>query len=164
MSYNRTFKTPQQNNFASDYISKKKAKTVYADCVNKAKNGRRKNINTSELLYHKNTRPDFSGKSMGIYRGDVWVSKNECLIGAHSYDALLTVTKGKWLETPPASPLVNSTGDLWYGQFAVGDYRYAPPLVTAWQGSSTLSSNASADPTENFSQCDIAKGKEYQGK
>ena len=131
MSYYRTFKTPANKNNSSDRIEKLKAKTIYNECVDRANVGG---------VYHKNSRPDGSGKDMGTYRGNVYISsENKCLVGADSYDSLLSVSKGKYLSTPPQSDLEMSTADLWYGQFAITNYNkngHNPnPVVVPYQGS-----------------------------
>ena len=132
MSYYRTFKMPTNKNNSSDRIEKLKAKTIYSECVDRANNG-------NGGLYYKNSRTDGSGKPMGTYRGNVYISDDKCLVGADSYESLLSVSKGKYLTTPPPSDLESNTSDLWYSQFAITTYDNTnmPDVILPYQGSST---------------------------
>lgn len=129
MSYYRTFKTQVQNNSSSDRTAIIKSKTIYSECTDRANNGG---------TYIKNTKKDGTGKPMGTYNGGIYISPSKCLIGAQSYDSLLSVTKGKYLTTPPQAPLENNTFDIWYSQFSVTDYTnpdLTPVVIEAVQGS-----------------------------
>lgn len=126
---NKFFDTPEPNLFASDYISQKKAKTIYAGAVNLAQNG-------GEL--HKKTP---SGKKLGTYIGAIKTTniKNaninspntrNSLVYADSYEDLLNVVKGKYLLTPPPSSDLATQfspigGQLYYGNFYATDYNLA---------------------------------------
>ena len=84
MAFRNCFKNPNEDLNSGQHISRKKAKTIYKGAVNLATNGG---------VYHKKTK---SGQNKGIYIGDVNISRdgNKCLIGATSYDTLLSVTNG----------------------------------------------------------------------
>jgi hypothetical protein len=151
MSYYRTFKTPVDKNNSSDRISKLKAKTIYNECVDRANAGG---------IYHKNSRPDGSGKYMGTYRGNVYISsENKCLVGADSYDTLLSVSKGHYLSTPPQANLEMNTGDLWYGQFAITKYNNIDPsqspVVVPYQGADASKSNKITYDCNDISSCPL---------
>ena len=91
------------------YTSRKKARTIYRGGLDLAKNGG---------VYHKST----NGQQKGTYVGDVKVSQNgtNCLNGASSYETLLSVTQGKYLESPDTFDL-RTTSDIWTGNLYVMD-------------------------------------------
>lgn len=74
---NRAFESPRQNSFSSDYINKKKCRTVYKDVLNKTKHYNCKNQNN-------------------IYINPI----TKCLKGAQNHTELLNVTKGYYYEKP----------------------------------------------------------------
>ena len=91
------------------YTSRKKARTIYRGGLDLAKHGG---------VYHKST----NGQQKGTYVGDVKVSQNgsRCLNGASSYETLLSVTQGKYLESPDTFDL-RTTSDIWTGNLYVMD-------------------------------------------
>ena len=92
MAFRNCFKSLNEDLNSGQHISRKKSKTIYNGAVNLANNGG---------VYHKKTS---LGQNRGTYVGDVNISRdgNKCLIGATSYDTLLSVTNGKYLEQPPS--------------------------------------------------------------
>jgi len=90
MAYRNCFKTQSDDLNGGQYIGRKKAKTIFKASVDLANNGG---------VYHKTTP---SGQNKGTYVGDVNISRDgkKCLIGATSYETLLSVTNGKYLEQP----------------------------------------------------------------
>lgn len=90
MAFRNCFKNPNEDLNSGQHINRKKAKTIYKGAVNLANNGG---------VYHKKTK---LGQYRGTYIGDVNISRDEhkCLLGATSYDTLLSVTTGKYLEQP----------------------------------------------------------------
>ena len=91
------------------YTSRKKARAIYRSSRDLANNGG---------VYHKST----NGQNRGTYVGDVKISQDgsKCLIGASSYDSLLTVTQGKYLESPDSFDL-RTNSDIWTGNLYVLD-------------------------------------------
>ena len=91
------------------YTSRKKARAIYMSSRDLANNGG---------VYHKST----NGQNRGTYVGDVKISQDgsKCLIGASSYDSLLTVTQGKYLESPDSFDL-RTNSDIWTGNLYVLD-------------------------------------------
>ncbi len=79
---------------SGEYISRKKAKTIYKNGVNLARQ-------PISGIYYKKSK---TGQQKGKYTSDVYISNNSnskgCLIGAKNYDTLLSVTKGKYLTNP----------------------------------------------------------------
>lgn len=104
MAYRNCFKKPNDNLNSGQYVSRKKSRTIFKGSVDLANNGG---------VYHKKTA---SGQNMGTYVGDVNISRDgkKCLIGATSYDTLLSVTNGKYLEQPVTFDIPDSE-DLWTG-------------------------------------------------
>ena len=91
------------------YTSRKKARAIYRSSRDLANNGG---------VYHKST----NGQNRGTYVGDVKISQDgsKCLIGASSYESLLTVTQGKYLESPDSFDL-RTNSDIWTGNLYVLD-------------------------------------------
>jgi len=89
MAHRKCFSNESDKINSGIYTSRKKARTIYRGGLDLAKNGG---------VYHKNT----NGQQKGTYVGDVKVSQNgsNCLNGASSYETLLSVTQGKYLESP----------------------------------------------------------------
>lgn len=90
MAFQNCFKNPNDDLNSGQYISRKKSKAIFKNAGDLANNGG---------VYHKKTS---LGQTKGTYVGDVNISRdgNKCLIGASSYDVLLSVTNGKYLEQP----------------------------------------------------------------
>ena len=104
MAYRNCFKNQSYDLNGGQYIGRKKAKTIFKASVDLANNGG---------VYHKTTP---SGQNKGTYVGDVNISRDgkKCLIGATSYETLLSVTNGKYLEQPISFDIKESQ-DLWSG-------------------------------------------------
>ena len=104
MAHRNCFKNPNDNLNSGQYIDRKKSKTIYKASVDLANNGG---------VYHKKGP---LGQNKGTYVGDVNISRDgkKCLIGANSYETLLSVTNGKYLEQPVSFDIRESQ-DLWSG-------------------------------------------------
>lgn len=109
MAHRKCFSNESDKINSGIYTSRKKARTIYRGGLDLAKNGG---------VYHKNT----NGQQKGTYVGDVKVSQNgsNCLNGASSYETLLSVTQGKYLESPDTFDL-RTTSDIWTGNLYVMD-------------------------------------------
>ena len=122
MAHRNCFQRPNDNSSSSDYMIRKKAKTIYKASVNLAQQ-------STPGVYKKSTSIGGIGanakkkgtRSNGTYVGDIFIGSGErvnpappgpggvpqtngnskgCLIGAKSYEALLSVTTGKYLVDP----------------------------------------------------------------
>jgi hypothetical protein len=104
MAHRNCFKNPNDNLNSGQYIDRKKSKTIYKASVDLANNGG---------VYHKKGP---LGQNKGTYVGDVNISRDgkKCLIGANSYETLLSVTNGKYLEQPVSFDIRDSQ-ELWSG-------------------------------------------------
>lgn len=124
MAFRNCFKNSSDDLNSGQHIGRKKAKTIYKASVDLANNGG---------VYHKKTP---SGQSNGIYVGDINISRNgtKCLIGATSYDALLSVTNGKYLEQPVSFDIRESQ-DLWSGSIYKMDLSGAVSILSHPDGS-----------------------------
>jgi|TARA_B110000037_G_C17091502_1_gene494185 hypothetical protein len=117
MAHRNCFERPNEKLSAGDYLSRKKSKQLYKASVNLAQYGG---------VYQKNTSIGGIGRyakkkgnrSNGTYVGDIYIGNGQtvstpagglpqtngdskgCLIGAKSYEALLSVTTGKYLVDP----------------------------------------------------------------
>ncbi len=109
MAHRKCFSNESDKINSGIYTSRKKARTIYRGGLDLAKNGG---------VYHKST----NGQQKGTYVGDVKVSQNgtNCLNGASSYETLLSVTQGKYLESPDTFDL-RTTSDIWTGNLYVMD-------------------------------------------
>ncbi len=109
MAHRKCFSNESDKINSGIYTSRKKARTIYRGGLDLAKNGG---------VYHKST----NGQQKGTYVGDVKVSQNgtKCLNGASSYETLLSVTQGKYLESPDTFDL-RTTSDIWTGNLYVMD-------------------------------------------
>ena len=109
MAHRKCFSNESDKINSGIYTSRKKARTIYRGGLDLAKNGG---------VYHKNT----NGQQKGTYVGDVKVSQNgsNCLNGASSYETLLSVTQGKYLESPDTFDL-RTNSDIWTGNLYVMD-------------------------------------------
>jgi len=109
MAHMKCFSNESDKINSGIYTSRKKARTIYRGGLDLAKNGG---------VYHKST----NGQQKGTYVGDVKVSQNgtNCLNGASSYETLLSVTQGKYLESPDTFDL-RTTSDIWTGNLYVMD-------------------------------------------
>jgi hypothetical protein len=127
MAHRRCFSNESDKINSGIYTSRKKARTIYRGGVDLAKNNG---------VYHKST----NGKPNGTYVGDVKVSQNgsKCLNGATSYETLLSVTQGKYLESPGTVDL-RTISDIWTGNIYVRDM----------SGSGLYTIDASAGGTPN---------------
>lgn len=107
MANNRCFSNDTDKIDSSIYTSRKKDRTIYRASRDLANNNG---------VYHKNTRTDQTGQNKGTYVGDIYVSHDgtKCLTGANSYDSLLSVTKGKYLDNPRGTDLYNDA-ELYLG-------------------------------------------------
>ena len=122
MAHRNCFQRPNDNSSSSEYMTRKKAKTIYKASVNLAQQ-------STPGVYKKSTSIGGIGanakkkgtRSNGTYVGDIFIGSGErvnpappgpgglsqtngdskgCLIGAKSYEALLSVTVGKYLVDP----------------------------------------------------------------
>ena len=104
MAHRNCFKNPNDNLNSGQYIDRKKSKAIYKASVDLANHGG---------VYHKKGS---LGQNKGTYVGDVNISRDgkKCLIGANSYETLMAVTNGKYLEQPVSFDIRDSQ-DLWSG-------------------------------------------------
>ena len=124
MAYRNCFKNLNDDLNSGQYTSRQKARTIFKASVDLANNGG---------VYHKKTE---SGKNMGTYVGDVNISRDgkKCLIGATSYDTLLSVTNGKYLEQPVTFNIQDSE-DLWSGSIYKMDLSGLVSIISYPDGS-----------------------------
>ncbi len=122
MAHRNCFGNVSDNLHSSDYISRKKAKTIYKNAVNLANQGG---------ISHKKTS---LGKNKGTYVGNIYIGKHKCLIGAKDYDSLLSVTNGKYLVNPSTLD-VRSAQDLWAGSIYAMDMSGVTSIVAYPDGS-----------------------------
>ena len=123
MAHRNCFGSVSDNLHSSDYISRKKAKTIYKNAVNLAKQGG---------VSHKKTS---LGQKKGTYVGNIYISKDKkCLIGAKDYDSLLSVTNGKYLVSPNTLD-IRSKQDLWVGSIYAMDMTGLTSIVAYPDGS-----------------------------
>ena len=123
MAHRNCFGNVSDNLHSSDYISRKKAKTIYKNAVNLAKQGG---------VSHKKTS---LGQKKGTYVGNIYISKDKkCLIGAKDYDSLLSVTNGKYLVSPNTLD-IRSKQDLWVGSIYAMDMTGLTSIVAYPDGS-----------------------------
>ena len=123
MAHRNCFGNVSDNLHSSDYISRKKSKTIYKNAVNLAKQGG---------VSHKKTS---LGQNKGTYVGNIYISKDKkCLIGAKDYDSLLSVTNGKYLVSPNTLD-IRSKQDLWAGSIYTMDMSGVTSIVAYPDGS-----------------------------
>lgn len=124
MAFRNCFKNSSDDLNSGQHIGRKKARAIYKASVDLANNGG---------VYHKKTP---GGQSKGTYVGDINISRNgtKCLIGATSYDALLSVTNGKYLEQPVSFDIKESQ-DLWSGSIYKMDLSGAVSILSHPDGS-----------------------------
>lgn len=126
MSHSRCFEVIADKISSGDYISRKKARTIYKASVNLARQ-------PIPGVYRKKTSLDGIGSnakkkgsnSTGTYVGDVYISSDTnssgCLIGAKNYETLLSVTHGKYLSNPNTFDM-RRTQALWVYSLNIMDY------------------------------------------
>lgn len=133
MSHRKCFEGPSEKIYSGDYISRKKAKTIYKASVNLARQ-------PTPGIYRKKTSIGGIGSNAkkkgsnqaGIYVGDVYIgsglnttqtntNSNACLIGARNYETLLSVTQGKYLSNPVSFD-IRRTQSLWIYSVYQMDY------------------------------------------
>ena len=124
MAYRNCFKNLNDDLNSGQYTSRQKARTIFKASVDLANNGG---------VYHKKTE---SGQNMGTYVGDVNISRDgkKCLIGATSYDTLLSVTNGKYLEQPVTFNIQDSE-NLWSGSIYKMDLSGLVSIISYPDGS-----------------------------
>ena len=105
MAFRNCFSTPNKDSSSSDYISRKKSKTIYKNAVDLANNNG---------VYQKKGS---LGQSKGTYIGNINISRdgNKCLISTKDYATLQSVTNGKYLVSPDASEIYLQKKQLWNG-------------------------------------------------
>lgn len=128
MSHRRCFEGPSEKLYSGDYISRKKARTIYKASVNLANQ-------PTPGVYRKKASIGGIGSNakkkgsqpMGTYVGDVYIGSGQntnssgCLIGARNYETLLSVTQGKYLSNPVTFDIRRSQS-LWIYSLYQMDY------------------------------------------
>ena len=122
MAHQKCFGSVSDNLNSGDYISRKKAKTIYKNAVNLANQGG---------VSHKKTP---SGQNKGTYVGNIYIGKDKCLVGAKDYDSLLSVTNGKYLVNPSTLD-IRSKQDLWTGSIYAMDMSGVTSIIAYPDGS-----------------------------
>ena len=122
MAHRNCFGSVSDNLNGGDYISRKKAKTIYKNAVNLANQGG---------VSHKKTS---LGQNKGTYVGNIYIGKDKCLVGAKDYDSLLSVTNGKYLVTPNTLD-IRSKQDLWTGSIYAMDMSGVTSIIAYPDGS-----------------------------
>jgi hypothetical protein len=128
MSHRRCFEGPAEKIYSGDYISRKKARTIYKASVNLARQPtpgvyRKK---TSMGGIGSNAKKKGSNQSV-TYVGNVYIGSGQntnssgCLIGAKNYETLLSVTQGKYLSNPNTFDM-RRTQSLWIYSLNQMDY------------------------------------------
>ena len=122
MAHRKCFNGVADDLNSGQYISRKKAKTIYKASVDLAQQ-------PIPGVYQKKTS---TGQQKGIYVGDINISRggstasgaapqqSGCLIGATSYASLSSVTQGKYL-VDPINFDIRRTQDLWVGSIYAMD-------------------------------------------
>jgi hypothetical protein len=103
MASRRTFPVPNKNLSGSDYIANKRAKQLFSGTSNLAKTIEQQNGNFPLLTPLGKLKP-YQGTFGLSGRSDTSTSpsdKTYCLNTSHSYRDLLSITRGKYLLTPP---------------------------------------------------------------
>lgn len=103
MASRRTYPVPNKNLSGGDYIANKRAKQLFSGTSNLAKTIEQQNGNFPLLTPLGKLKP-YQGTFGLSGRYDVSTSPNDktyCLNKSHSYRDLLSITKGKYLLTPP---------------------------------------------------------------
>jgi len=103
MASRRTYPLPNKNLSGGDYISNKRAKQLFSGTSNLAKTIEQQNGNFPLLTPLGKLKP-YQGTFGLSGRYDTSTSptdKTYCLNTSHSYSDLLSITKGKYLLTPP---------------------------------------------------------------
>ena len=99
MSYRRTYPVPSKNLSGSDYIANKRAKQLFSGTSNLAKTIEQQGGNFPLLTSLGKPKP-YQG-TFGLSGRMTPGEKTYCLNTSHSYKDLLSITKGKYLLTPP---------------------------------------------------------------
>lgn len=130
MAHRKCFNGVADDLNSGQYISRKKAKTIYKASVDLAQQ-------PIPGVYQKKTS---TGQKKGIYVGDINISRGEtpasgaapqqsgCLIGATSYASLSSVTEGKYL-VDPINFDIRRTQDMWVGSIYAMDMSGATTLI-----------------------------------
>ena len=103
MAARRTYPTPNKNLSGGDYIANKRAKQLFSGTSNLAKTIEQQNGNFPLLTPLGKLKP-YQGTFGLSGRSDTSTSpsdKTYCLNTSHSYRDLLSITRGKYLLTPP---------------------------------------------------------------
>ena len=105
MAFRNCFSTPNKDSNSSDYISRKKSKTIYKNAIDLANNNG---------VYHKKS---VLGQNKGTYIGNINISRdgNKCLVSTKDYATLQSVTNGKHLVNPDAAEIYLQKKQLWNG-------------------------------------------------
>jgi len=104
MASRRTFPIPNKKLSGSDYITNKRAKQLFSGTSDLAKTIEEQNGNFPLLTSLGKLKP-YQGTFSLSGRYDTSPSdKTYCLNTSHSYQDLLSITKGKYLLTPPNVP------------------------------------------------------------
>ena len=131
MAHRKCFNGVADDLNSGQYISRKKAKTIYKASVDLAQQ-------PIPGVYQKKTA---TGQNKGIYVGDINISRGEtpaggaapqqsgCLIGATSYASLSSVTEGKYL-VDPINFDIRRTQDMWVGSIYEMDMSGATTLIS----------------------------------
>ena len=130
MAHRKCFNGVADDLNSGQYISRKKAKTIYRASVDLAQQ-------PIPGVYQKKTA---TGQNKGIYVGDINISRggtsvsegapqqSGCLIGATSYASLSSVTEGKYL-VDPINFDIRRTQDMWVGSIYEMDMSGATTLI-----------------------------------
>jgi len=102
MASRRTYPVPNKNLSGSDYIANKRAKQLFSGTSNLAKTIEQQNGNFPLLTPLGKMKP-YQGTFglSGRYESTSPNDKTYCLNTSHSYRDLLSITRGKYLLTPP---------------------------------------------------------------
>ena len=102
MASRRTYPVPNKNLSGGDYIANKRAKQLFSGTSNLAKTIEQQNGNFPLLTPLGKLKP-YQGTFglSGRYESTSPNDKTYCLNKSHSYRDLLSITKGKYLLTPP---------------------------------------------------------------
>ncbi len=140
MAHNKCFQNLSDNLNSGDYISRKKAKSLYKSGVNLAKQ-------PIPGIYQKKTS---LGQNKGIYTDDFFIGSNKCLVGAKNYETLLSVTQGKYL-VDPINFDIRRNQSLQIGNLYVMDFSGVETIAQHpyWPDPSTNTFNYPPSPDSN---------------
>jgi hypothetical protein len=101
MASRRTYPIPNKNLSSSDYIQNKRAKQLFSGTSNLAKTIEQQNGNFPLVTPLGKLKPYQGTFGLSGRQDTPLTDKTYCLNTSHSYRDLLSITKGKYLLTPP---------------------------------------------------------------